>query len=123
MEISGRIVFPFVITIATLSGCAMFNPNRQFWVYGESPKAQVRLVIDTPEVRNFLAEPDARQDMTNAPGFYVPAKSYCVIVQNSHAKCVSKPVYTEFYKLVRITSGPSKGKEGWLCGPTQLYGD
>jgi hypothetical protein len=47
MEISGRVVFSFTIAIAALSGRAIFNPNRQFWVHGGSPKAQVRLVNRT----------------------------------------------------------------------------
>src|ERR1700721_1067412 len=99
-----RVLFPFATGLVALSGCAIFNPNRQFWVYGGAT-TQVRLVIDAPEVRKFLAEPDARQAMADAPGFYVPGKSYCIIAQRSTAKCGKNPFETPVYSLVRITSG------------------
>jgi hypothetical protein len=147
-----------MFAVAGLSGC-MFNPNRQFWVYGGSPTAQVRLVVDTAEVRRLLANEDAGEEvvdrfwsqhsriegqervkdmaahpdlyppgratfltaMANASGFYVPGKSFCIIVQSSKSRCGSSPFHTIFYRLVRITSGPARGKEGWVCGPAQLY--
>jgi hypothetical protein len=59
--------------------------------------------------------------MANSPGFYVPEKSFCLILQSSKCRCGSSPIYTVFYNLVRITSGPSRGKVGWVCGPSQLY--
>lgn len=54
-----------VVICLVFSGCAFLNPNRQFWVYGGSPTAQVRLVFDTPEVRRILADEDAREEDLN----------------------------------------------------------
>ena len=80
------------------------------------------------QVRALLSELNAHQGESNllaavasAPGFLVPAKSYCTIVEDSRARCGSGPVYTVSYRLVRITSGQFRGKEGWTCGPGQLY--
>jgi hypothetical protein len=159
MPVIGRNLFPSMLAVAALSGCAIFNPNRQFRVYEDLPNAGARLVLDTPEVRRLLADEDAREEalnrfwknqhstkegdarvqdmmahpdsyppgrttflaaMVSAPGFYVPQKSYCKIVQSSQSRCSVSPIETRIYKLVRNTSGLSRGKEGWVCGPVQL---
>ena len=130
----GRFLFLCFLTSGLLSllGCAMFNPERQYWVYGGPGIARVSLITDTPAVRALLSELSAHQGekdrrsnllaaVAGAPGFLVPAKSYCTIVEDSQVRCGSDPVYTVSYRLVRITSGPSRGREGWTCGPTQLY--
>lgn len=134
MAARGRFLFLCFLTPGLLSllGCSMFNPERQYWVVGDPGIARVNLVADTPEVRALLSELNAHQGekdrrsnllaaVASAPGFLVPAKSYCTIVEDSDARCGSDPVYTVTYRLVRMTSGPARGKEGWICGPTQLY--
>jgi hypothetical protein len=136
------------------SGCTLLNPNRQNWIYGGSPRAQVLLAYDSPEVRRLLADEDAReyevnrfwQDkhtpeergnrtvdmmihperyppgrsdfleaMANLPGFSVPSKSYCRVLESSKSTCGRTPIETAFYVLVRVTTGPARGKKGWVC--------
>ncbi len=53
--------------------------------------------------------------MATEPGFSVPPNSYCRVVQRSPARCTKNPHYTPTFVKVRITTGPSKGKEGWGC--------
>jgi len=118
--------------LLSLFGCAIFHPERQYWVYAGPGIPRVKLISDTPEVRTLLFDLNAHQKendrrsnllsaVAGAPGFLVPVKSYCTIILDSEARCGADPVYTISYRLVRITSGPLRGREGWTCGPTQLY--
>jgi hypothetical protein len=144
-----------IIISLSSSGCTLFNPNRQNWIYdGGAPKARVFVVYDSPQVRRLLADEDAReyevsrfwrdkhsqeggtkriQDMAlhpenyppgrpeflkamvNMPGFYVPSKSYCRIIERSKSGCGPRPLETSPYILVRITTGPFRGNTGWVC--------
>jgi hypothetical protein len=149
--------FPLLCTTIVISlslGCALLNPNRQNWIYGNSPNAQVLLLYDSPEVRRLLADENAREgeinrfwrdkhtqeegvkrihdmarhpeqyppgrskfleDMAKMTGFYVPSKSYCRILEGSESKCGRLPIETAVYMLVRVTTGPLRGKQGWVC--------
>jgi len=148
-------LFIAIVIPLTFSGCELFNPNRQNWIYGGSPDAQVRLVADSPEVRRLIAHEDTFEDALNRfwrdkhtqeerneriqdmmrhperypvgrsefldavakmPGFYVPAKSYCRVIERSMSRCGGTPIETTVYMFVRITTGPSQGKRGWVCG-------
>jgi len=53
--------------------------------------------------------------MTRAPGVAVTRNSYCRIVERSEAICSKDPIANPRYVKVHITSGPSKGSEGWGC--------
>jgi hypothetical protein len=53
--------------------------------------------------------------MAALPGAMVPAGSYCRIVERSQAICSDIPMSNPDYIRVRITSGPSKGLQGWGC--------
>lgn len=41
--------------------------------------------------------------------------SSCRFLKQSRARCGRQPLYDSYYAKVRITSGPSTGKEGWSC--------
>ena len=53
--------------------------------------------------------------IANMPGFPVPIKSYCHVLQRSKSTCGTDPSETVVYALVGITSGTAKGKQGWVC--------
>jgi hypothetical protein len=53
--------------------------------------------------------------MTRAPSVLVPGGSYCRIIEQSQAICSNDPSSNPEYVRVVITSGPSKGVEGWGC--------
>ena len=53
--------------------------------------------------------------MARQPGVLVPPSSYCRVVKRSPAKCTKDPHYAPTFVKVRITTGPSKGTEGWGC--------
>jgi hypothetical protein len=61
------------------------------------------------ERRKFL---DA---MLRLPGVVVSGEQYFSIVGQSAARCADDPLSTSFYLLVRTTTGPAKGSEGWAC--------
>ena len=81
------------------------NPEalRQLREFGQHPERYI------PERAAFL---DA---MVQAPGVTVPGQSYCRIINRSNAMCDRHPGHNPTYFKVRITSGPSKGQEGWGC--------
>jgi len=145
-----------VIILMITAGCAAFKA-RFSSITADRP---VRLVLDSPEVRQLIARQEAFQPreraeidhfkkdrdrertddaagplreslqhperyipertafldaMAQAPGVIVPGKSYCRILARSEAMCSRQPYYNPTYLKVRITSGPSKGQEGWAC--------
>jgi len=53
--------------------------------------------------------------MARAPGVTVSGESYCRIINRSKAMCDRHPGPNPTYFKVRISSGPSKGQEGWGC--------
>jgi hypothetical protein len=54
--------------------------------------------------------------MNQAPGFTVVGGSYCRIIEKSGAQCEAEAAfYSTTYVKVRISTGPAKGKEGWVC--------
>jgi hypothetical protein len=92
------------------------------------------------EVSRFWREPHTREegiahirDMASHPDQYPPGRteflkamsqmsgisvagtSYCDLVERSKSKCGRLPIETAVYMLVRVTTGSSKGKQGWIC--------
>jgi hypothetical protein len=53
--------------------------------------------------------------LTHQPHVTAPAGSYARLLEMSHAKCNSDPSLSGEYAKVRLTSGPMRGREGWLC--------
>ena len=53
--------------------------------------------------------------MAKKPGVLAPPNSYCRVVQRSGAKCTKNPEYSSAFVKVRVSTGPSKGTEGWGC--------
>ncbi len=63
--------------------------------------------------RLAFAEAMKRQPTVQA----VAQNSYCRFLQRSRASCLNQPIPAgdHHYVRIRITSGPSKGQEGWAC--------
>ena len=97
----------------SLTGCLLFSEKR--WEYrintGLSNSTSVRVAYDSPEVRKLVA--DSPGDVLKMPGFTVPVKSYCSIIERSTSNCEATAAV---YVLIKVTSGPSRGKQGWTCG-------
>jgi hypothetical protein len=53
--------------------------------------------------------------MARARCVAVMPNSYCRIIERAEAICSKVPVANPRYVKVHITSGPSKGSEGWGC--------
>jgi hypothetical protein len=53
--------------------------------------------------------------MAHQPSVTVPVGSYARLLERSRAKCEADPSISGEYAKVRITSGPLRGKAGWLC--------
>jgi hypothetical protein len=70
-----------------------------------------RFVADYMPLRHSLIDA-----MDRATGFGVAGGSYCRILERSHAQCESAAAfYSTTYVKIRVTTGASKGKEGWVC--------
>jgi hypothetical protein len=55
------------------------------------------------------------ETMARMPGVYVEGRSYCSVIVRSKSRCGRLPIETASYLFVRITSGPSRGQQGWIC--------
>jgi len=94
----------------------VFSEKRWEYVIVARPtSASVQVAYDSPEVRRLVADKNPLEDMLKMPGFTVPVKSYCSIIQRSTSKCGTVPEATAVYVLISVTSGPSRGKQGWAC--------
>src|ERR1700683_4091237 len=112
---------PLLITIIILSffltACFLFRERD--WEFrivgGRSNSTSIQVTYDSPEVRKLGTNGNITEDMLDMPGFTVPIKSYCRIIQRSTSKCGPTPEATAVYVLISLTSGPSRGKQGWVC--------
>ena len=59
--------------------------------------------------------------MAREPGVWVPPNSYCRVVKRSPAMCSTHPQHNSTFVRVRISTGPSKGVEGWGCEGENVY--
>lgn len=81
------------------------------------------MIIDSPEVRRLIAREETQEfpvvefiaALAAQPSNLVAQNSYVQVLERSRASCARDPRVTDVYVRVRITSGPSRGKEGWLC--------
>jgi hypothetical protein len=142
-----------VVCSLGLWGCALLNPGSAK-LYPAPPNSRVFLITDSQEVRQLLADEDAREDdvnrfyrekhsaeagrlriedmlkhpelyppgrpaflktMLSLPGFEIKGTPWCFYVQESKSTCDRSPIATAHYVLVQVTSGPSSGKQGWIC--------
>ncbi len=53
--------------------------------------------------------------MGQMPGISVAGRSYCDLIERSKSTCGRSPIETATFVLVRVTTGRSKGKSGWIC--------
>ena len=59
--------------------------------------------------------------MTREPSVEVAANSYCRVVKRSTAKCCKAVQDTCTFVKLRVTTGLSKGTEGWGCEGENVY--
>ncbi len=112
----------FCLAITCCAACAILQPGR-FWriwdpagVTAAFDTAQTRELIRAQGARNeqFVGRGEFLEAMAKMPGFLVPYRSQCEVVERSRAAC-GPPLYNELFVKVRITTGPMRGKEGWVC--------
>ena len=53
--------------------------------------------------------------MARQSGVLVPGNSYVRLLQSSGVRCNLDTTFSTTFIKVRITSGPLKGREGWVC--------
>jgi hypothetical protein len=101
----------------SLMGCFVFSEKS--WEYrivaGLSNSTSIHVAYDSPEVQKLVADGNPPDDLLKMPGFIVPVKSYCSIIERSTSKCGTTPEATAVYLMIKVTSGPSVGKQGWAC--------
>ena len=67
-----------------------------------------------PEI--YLAQRRKLLDaMATQPGFVVSGKQYFRFLEYSNAPCGDDPASSFNFTLVRVASGPMKGRVGWVC--------
>lgn len=90
----------------------------QFWKEKHSTEEGTERMKDTiinptrytPGRKEFLSA------MSQQPGgMSIPEKTYVRVLRDSGARCNLNPIVTTNFILVRITSGPFAGHEGWAC--------
>lgn len=111
-------LFSAIIAFSLSStGCFVFSekPWEYTIVAGFSNSTSVHVAYDSPEVRKLVADGDPPDELFKMPGFSVPVKSYCSIIERSTSKCGPTPEATAVYVMIKVTSGPSLGKQGWAC--------
>ncbi len=62
------------------------------------------------------------KQMGREPAVLVATKSYCRVLKRSSAICRPSPIENPAFVKVRITTGPSKGTEGWGCEGVNVFG-
>ena len=58
--------------------------------------------------------------MKAQPGFLVPGHSRCDLLERSGARCIPDRLQLDFYVRVRVSEGPNRGREGWICEGVHL---
>jgi hypothetical protein len=89
----------------------------RFWREGHNKEERIE------HVRDMMQHPDQYpagrkgflETMARMPGVYVPVRSYCNILEQSKSRCGVSPIETATYVLIQVTTGPSRGQQGWVC--------
>ena len=100
----------------------LFTPLHAYSIR-ESEARGANMIMDSPEVRRLIAKEEKQEfpevefmaALAAQPSNLVAQNSYVQVLDLSRASCARDPHVTDVYARVRITSGPSRGKEGWLC--------
>jgi hypothetical protein len=115
----------------------VLTPEHAYRVLTSTPGGShgVIMVLDSPEVRRIILAKDTARDAEVAragrrdglriahdmfvsaierqPSVLVAKDSYVRLLEEARVHCEGDLITP--YALVRVTSGPSRGKEGWLC--------
>jgi hypothetical protein len=117
------------LTATVILGGCEFHPDRH-WRFREDTNANSKLVFDSLELRRLIAEQESRNQelpepipgrsqfldaVRRQPGVSVPPGPYARQLERSKASC--EPGQSKVGRLtrIRITTGPLKGMEGWVC--------
>jgi hypothetical protein len=124
---SGFVDAAIVFHLVTMPVTKMFTENYQPWrgdsltslaVIRELPGRLARVCYDTPEIRSILSNATTRQEVLSQinghPYFEVPPGTKCKIAGRSALRCAGS-TYTSVFVWIKISSGPSRGKEGLIC--------
>jgi hypothetical protein len=91
---------------------------KRFWQENHTEEERIERVEDMD--RHPEHYPQGRseflQAMANQPGFYVASETYCRVLKRSESRCGRTLLQTSAYELIRVTTGPTRGKQGWVCG-------
>jgi hypothetical protein len=100
----------------------VLTPDHAYSVRATNSRG-ARLVMDSPDVRQIIATEEKNREhilftspMADRPSILIPQGTYTRLLERSHAKCGAASEYAR----VRITSGLSRGAEGWLCFPEDV---
>lgn len=90
--------------------------ENEYW-RGQNQEAQLQQIEDMelhPE-RYMVERSKLLNAMAQQPGFEVTGEQYFREIDQSDAGCAKEPASSSNYVLVRVTTGPLKGREGWAC--------
>lgn len=75
------------------------------------------MVLDSPETRRLVSANVAELEkaMKSQPTTLVAQGSYARLLEQTETACEAPRSLGAAWARVAITSGPSHGKEGWLC--------
>jgi hypothetical protein len=91
---------------------------KRFWQENHTAEEMIERVqeIEQHPERYPTGRSEFLHAMANQPGFYVPSETYCRVLKRSESRCGRTLLETSAYELIRVTTGPSRGKQGWVCG-------
>jgi hypothetical protein len=80
----------------------------------EEVRKRIQDITKNPE-QYPVGRSEFLQAMGRIPGVYVSG-SYCRIIERSKSTCGQNSIETAPFVMVRITTGASRGTQGWVCG-------
>ena len=95
------------------------------WERTEQERIQLEFDVEKHPDK-YAAEREAvSETLAQQPGVTVIGKQYFRLLRDSVAPCdLSGRISSDTYILVRVTTGPAKGVEGWACSEeVQAIGD
>ena len=89
----------------------------RYWREAQTPEERRERIEDmTKHPEHYpSSRSEFLQSMARMPGVYVPERSYCRVIQRSKSTCGPTPIETAVYVMVSVTTGASRGRQGWVC--------
>jgi hypothetical protein len=112
--------FLIAVMVAVYAVVGYFALFSYFCSYEFRDSGSRRVVFDSPKVRGWLSSEwtrtnvDRRErmlhDMAAEPGAAIEGHAYCRILETSAVPCGSDAIVR-----ILVTTGPLRGKNGWVC--------